>query len=265
MKNDSMINSNQESPPVLRLKYKKGELIIKEGDYGISIYKINKGEVEIFNETIDGDVTLATLGRGDIIGEMAFLGRGYEPRAASARAVEDTEVEVWHPVTLMKEYEQMPPILKRMADQAVKRLIRMQKLLGQEGVDKPKKGERGASGRRYVRKKLDQDCVYKPVGSKLEIRLRGKIQDISIAGVGIQVKAQNAEQTPHRPGDQFYVYTILPNDKKLEFKARILSVNKGALGGLFLSMSITEMDEEAGNILGFFIKEDQEGGSTNAR
>ena len=42
------MNEKTKIPPVVHLSYSKGELIIKEGDYGISIYKIFKGHVRIF-------------------------------------------------------------------------------------------------------------------------------------------------------------------------------------------------------------------------
>jgi CRP-like cAMP-binding protein len=70
------MNGKENMPPIVRLKYKRGELIIKEGDYGISIYKIIKGKVRIFNESGGSEVPLATLGRGEIIGEMTFLNKG---------------------------------------------------------------------------------------------------------------------------------------------------------------------------------------------
>ncbi len=83
------------------LRYKKGEQIIKQGDYGISIYIILNGNVEVSRESEGGDVVLATLGPGDIIGEMIFLNKGVEVRSASARALQDSELEVWHPKNLV--------------------------------------------------------------------------------------------------------------------------------------------------------------------
>ena len=86
------------------LKYLKGEQIIKQGDYGISIYKILSGKVQIFRKSEGVEVPLATLGPGAIIGEMAFLSKDAEVRSASAGAIEDTELEVWHPRELVKKY-----------------------------------------------------------------------------------------------------------------------------------------------------------------
>ena len=124
-----MTNDKRNGPRSIRLKYKKGDLIIKEGDYGISIYKIIQGKVEIFNESDEEEISLATLGSGEVVGEMTFLSRVTERRSASVRALEDTELEVWDPARISKEYEQMPPIIRHIADQALKRLIRMNRLI----------------------------------------------------------------------------------------------------------------------------------------
>jgi len=57
------------------LRYEKGELIIKQGDYGISIYKIVSGKVKIFRIYKGLEVPLATLEPGNINGEMAFMNK----------------------------------------------------------------------------------------------------------------------------------------------------------------------------------------------
>jgi CRP-like cAMP-binding protein len=124
-----MTNDKKSGPRPIRLKYKEGDLIIKEGDYGISIYKIIEGKVLIFNESDDREIALATLGRGEVVGEMTFLSRITERRSASVKALEDTVLEVWDPAKISKEYEQMPPIIRHIADQTLKRLIRMNRLI----------------------------------------------------------------------------------------------------------------------------------------
>ena len=67
------MTEGKKIPPVVHLSYPKGELIIKEGDYGISIYKVLKGNVRIFKKLHDHKFTLATLERGEVFGEMVFF------------------------------------------------------------------------------------------------------------------------------------------------------------------------------------------------
>ena len=83
-------------PPAVQLRYAKGDLIIKEGDYGISIYEVISGKVGIFIDAEKTEVMVAAKGPGTIFGEMTFLGGVNIPRSASARALEDCHLEAWH-------------------------------------------------------------------------------------------------------------------------------------------------------------------------
>ncbi len=71
-------------------EYEPGEIIIDQGVEGHHLVYIVDGCVEIIKE-VDGDIEIvATLGSGDILGEMALLTG--EPRNASARAAEKTRI-----------------------------------------------------------------------------------------------------------------------------------------------------------------------------
>lgn len=61
-----------------------GTKIFKEGDVGDRAYVIQEGQVEIIKATGDGEVVLATIGKGSIFGEMALIDSG--TRMATARA-----------------------------------------------------------------------------------------------------------------------------------------------------------------------------------
>ncbi len=69
-------------------QFARGEHLFKEGEQGNFLYVFLSGEVAIQQTTPQGQaVTIATLSRGDVIGEMAlFTG---EPRKASALALSD--------------------------------------------------------------------------------------------------------------------------------------------------------------------------------
>jgi eukaryotic-like serine/threonine-protein kinase len=74
------------------------ELLIKEGDVGDAAYMIVSGTCRAFR-TVDGqEETLASMGPGDVFGEMALL--LYEPRAASVVAESDVTVQVLDKPTL---------------------------------------------------------------------------------------------------------------------------------------------------------------------
>jgi len=249
-----------KTPPNVRLKYKKGDLIVKQGDYGLSIYKILKGNVRVFSESESEELALATLGPGQIIGDMAFWGRSTEARTASVRAIDALELEVWHPASLAEEYRQMPHIIRYITDQTLKRLVRMNQLVAQldakkkKGKKKPPQSEKGASQREYYRKKLDQDCLYRTSGAPKEFRLNGKIKDISRGGICMEIGQENTRGLGHNDGDELYISMTLPAGKELDFKAKIMSVRREIeLRKIILGMKFTEISSGAEKSLGFFL------------
>jgi CRP-like cAMP-binding protein len=246
-------------PKIKRLSYKNGELIIKEGGYGICVYKIIKGSVQIFKEAGGREIPLATLGPGEIIGEMTFLGGPSEPRSASAKALEDSELEVWHFSNLRKEYEQMPRILKYMATQSLRRLIRTNNMLvslnfKRKKTEKLKERDPWASHRLFYRKEVDLECVCRPNNSSPQIRLRGVIKNISLNGMRLEMSVNNGTNFPHEPGEVFAVSTVLPNGKNLDLTAEIISVSKDlAPGRISLGMRLNGITAWARKTLGFFL------------
>jgi hypothetical protein len=241
------------------LKYKKGDLIIKEGDYGISIYKILKGKVIIFSEVEGNEIPLATLGEGEILGEMLFLKKSVERRSASVRALEDSEIEIWHPSMLAKEYDQMPPVIRSIANQALNRLIRMNKLLVQLTTKKQRQREIvsadiWAKKRRFYRKKMEIGFNGRQINSLSKSLLSGYITDISLGGVGMEITSFKLNKNPFKAGDEFFLKTALPNGKDLEFNAKLISIKEGRTPGMpSFGMSFIELTDSARKDLGFFL------------
>jgi CRP-like cAMP-binding protein len=69
---------------------KKGEYLFREGDPSLAMYVIKSGKLGILKSKGNSEITLAELGPGDMLGEMAFFDQ--KPRSASARAIADTAV-----------------------------------------------------------------------------------------------------------------------------------------------------------------------------
>lgn len=71
--------------------FSKGERVFHEGDETDACYVIRSGEVRVTREHPDGRaIALATLGPGEIVGEMAMLDGGV--RSASVEALSDVEL-----------------------------------------------------------------------------------------------------------------------------------------------------------------------------
>jgi diguanylate cyclase len=73
-----------------RTTFQADEYIFKNGDSGQSAYIIESGKVEVLLDTGGHEIVIASLGKGDILGETALIDR--LPRSSSARAIVDTEV-----------------------------------------------------------------------------------------------------------------------------------------------------------------------------
>lgn len=72
--------------------YRTDDVIFTQGDSRDHVYIIEHGAVELSLTDKDDKLPLATLGAGEIFGEMALMGPG--TRTATAIAIEDTEVFV---------------------------------------------------------------------------------------------------------------------------------------------------------------------------
>jgi len=252
----------KDLPTEVQLDYDKGDLIIKEGDFGISIYKIIKGQVEIFVKSEGRDIRVATLGQGDIIGGMALLTSDYTPRVASARTLEDTILEVWHPAMIKNAFKEMPNIFKFIVSQALKNLIRLNKMasalsLEKENVESDKTQEspdKWWAERKFYRKKVDLECDYMPIDSPEEIKLKGQIKDISKGGVLLEINSLNSVDCSHLPGNKFNLSTYLKPDVELKVTAQIANINEGEKDRtLLLGMTFKTISHENEKRLGFYL------------
>ena len=77
---------------IVRRSAEQGDVLFHEGDDGDEAYLILEGAVEVYLGAGQEEIVLATLQRGDIIGEMALIDN--QPRMASARSVGDTKMTV---------------------------------------------------------------------------------------------------------------------------------------------------------------------------
>lgn len=73
------------------MKFKRNEVVFRQGEFGDSAYMIESGQVEIYCEDHSyNEYLLAVLGEGEIFGEMALIDS--TTRSASARALTDVDL-----------------------------------------------------------------------------------------------------------------------------------------------------------------------------
>lgn len=113
-------------------RYRKGEMVFREGEPAERLFLIEHGRVKLFNTSSQGnELLVAVLGPGQIFGELAVIDRG--PRAMSSRAMESVGVfslgsdQFWtllenHSALARRLLELMARRLRR-ADQASQDLV----------------------------------------------------------------------------------------------------------------------------------------------
>ena len=109
---DAIANSAVEQ------SYQPGQELVRQGDTGVGAFIIRSGKVDIIQNKDGKDTKIATLGPGDVIGEMALLDEF--PRSATARATEPTTalgIQRWHFKGILESHPQLAlallPILSR--------------------------------------------------------------------------------------------------------------------------------------------------------
>jgi CRP-like cAMP-binding protein len=89
-----------------------GEVIFNEGDPGEYAFMIMSGQVEILKQVGGVPKVIATLGAGQVVGELAIIGK--HPRTAGARALGPTKVRLLSKGDIERELEKLSPWVSTM-------------------------------------------------------------------------------------------------------------------------------------------------------
>ncbi len=100
------VQNSQTSRVLERKVFYAGQKIFAEGEEGDRAYLIQDGTVEI----VKNGMPLATLGRGELFGEMALVDD--QPRMAAARAVTDTSVVIISRDTFREKLAKSDPFIR---------------------------------------------------------------------------------------------------------------------------------------------------------
>lgn len=93
-------------------KLGKGDILFREGDVSDAMYVIKAGRIAITKAKGSGEIVLAELKPGEMLGEMAFFDN--KPRSAGAKAVQDAEVIALPFSALHAQFKTFPEWLKAM-------------------------------------------------------------------------------------------------------------------------------------------------------
>jgi CRP/FNR family cyclic AMP-dependent transcriptional regulator len=101
-------------------EYAAGDVLFREGDPGAEMYVIQSGRIQLFKKVGARERTLATLGRGEFLGEMAILNG--KPRIATAVVQEAARCLVLDGGTLEQMIVQSPEIAVLLVRKLAQRL-----------------------------------------------------------------------------------------------------------------------------------------------
>lgn len=89
-----------------KMEYKAGERIFAEGDPSYYCYQVVRGRVDIVLSPGGRREVIASLGPGEVFGEMGVIDSG--PRSATAIAAEDSECVVFGALDLLDQFDEDP-------------------------------------------------------------------------------------------------------------------------------------------------------------
>ena len=92
---------------------------MREGGLGTEVMIIADGQATVSRKTDTGDAVVATVGRGDVVGEMSLLDRGR--RSATVTAVTPMSVYVANAAEFAGLLEALPAVAERIARTATER------------------------------------------------------------------------------------------------------------------------------------------------
>ena len=118
-----MLAQDEKFQPEANLNLQDGEILFHEGETSKEMYIVVKGEIEVFKKTSAGEVVLASLKRGDFVGEMSLLES--LPRSATARAKGETKLLAIYPGGFLLKIRRDPTFAFEMLQTLSRRIRRM--------------------------------------------------------------------------------------------------------------------------------------------
>ncbi|MCD1644535.1 MAG: cyclic nucleotide-binding domain-containing protein [Aurantimonas coralicida] len=105
------------------IAYRQGQVMCRQGERGDSAYVLVAGEADVSIETEDGDFVVATLGPGDVVGEIAILCD--TPRTATVTAKSDVSALRVRKECFLQLLRQFPEIAAEVMRGLAERLTHM--------------------------------------------------------------------------------------------------------------------------------------------
>lgn len=92
------------------------KVFMKMGSVREVLYMINQGEAFVVGKSPKGPLPLLRLETDDFFGSIPFLDHTHEPHSASVLVSEDIKITEFDTASLQREYEEVPGILRNLAN-----------------------------------------------------------------------------------------------------------------------------------------------------
>ena len=186
--------------------FKAGEMIIREGDPGRSIYVVLNGRVKVFLRDYHGsELELDILGKSEFFGEISFLtGKPLSPCVA---ATESTMVMELSYIPMRKLVQENPAVKEVLLEYYYDRLKKIKAKRSEIGMEERRRDPR-------VNEQLPVLIVMLPnTTSTDQVKSRSwKADSVDISKKGILVKVPKAESEEFQPNDQVLLEIDLEAD-----------------------------------------------------
>ena len=108
---------------VLGREYVDGEIVVREGETGSSMFVVQDGRVEVFTERGGAESQLGVLERGAVFGEMAVFER--EVRSATVRAIGRARILTVDRRTFLRRVHEDPTLALNILESMSQRVRRL--------------------------------------------------------------------------------------------------------------------------------------------
>jgi small-conductance mechanosensitive channel/CRP-like cAMP-binding protein len=127
-----------------RIRYGRGEPVVKQSDPGDCMYVIVNGDAEVLVEDETGTPhPVATLTKGDFLGEASLLTG--EPRNATVKGKTDLELAVLSKAVLSPIVERRPELAEKFAEIVEERRVERERVLEESKGDRAARAEKTAT------------------------------------------------------------------------------------------------------------------------
>ena len=186
--------------------FKSGEIIIREGDPGRSIYVVLNGRVKVFLRDYHGsELELDTLSKSEFFGEISLLTG--KPRIASVAAIDSTMVMELNYDAMKKLVQENSVVKDVLLEHYVDRLKKVKKKLSEIGMEERRRDPR-------VNEQVPVLIVMMPKTMQTDqVKSRSwKAESVDISKSGILVKVPKSEPEEFQLNDQILLEIDFESD-----------------------------------------------------